>query len=114
MIAKLSRALILCAFLIAGSIGAFGATVRGRLLCNGGQLPATGIAVTLINQQGARTTPFFTGGDGMFYFTVPPGPYVLEIWLSRSTNMPTNTYNIFVSEPITDLPPLVMPVCYAQ
>lgn len=114
MIGKLSRTAMVCAFLIAGCAGTFGATVRGRLLCNGGQLPATGIAVTLINPQGARTTPSYTGGDGMYYFTVPSGAYVLEIWLSRTSNMPTNTFNVFVSEPVTDFPPQVMPVCYPQ
>jgi len=90
------------------------ATLRGQLRCNNGDAPAVGIAVTVNGVRG-RTTPFFTGGDGMYYITdVPAGQYVLEIWLSKRGNDPTSTQQIIIKEPITDVPPQVVPVCSAQ
>lgn len=107
-------------FLIAGllllvqSTQCFSATVRGRLVCNGGNLPATGVAVTVFSQQFGRSSAFFTGGDGMYYFTVPAGQYVLEVWLSKQSPAPTNTYPVFINDPMTDFPPVYLPVCFAQ
>ncbi len=77
-------------------------------------MAATGIAVTVWNAQLGRSSAFFTGGDGMYYLTVPAGAYNLEIWLSRQTPAPTLVYNIFVSEPMTDIPQIFVNVCFAQ
>jgi Carboxypeptidase regulatory-like domain len=103
-----------CILLLLNSARSFAANVRGQLVCKQGQA-AIGIAVTVYSQQFGRSTAFFTGGDGMYYFNnIPAGPYTLKIWTSRKGNAPTNTYAIFVNEPLTDLPRVYLPVCFAQ
>jgi len=93
----------------------FAATVRGKLVCDGGRAPATGIAVNVSSPKHGRSAPFFTGGDGMYYLNnIPAGKHVLEVWLSKQGKTPNYTYNIDVHESITDIPQLVMPVCYPQ
>ena len=109
------KMILVFVMLLAHSALSLAATIRGRLVCNGGQSPAIGIAVTVFNAQIGRSAPFFTGGDGMYYLNgIPAGQYTLEIWLYRQSPTPTNAYHINVFEPMTDIPPIFLPVCYAQ
>lgn len=97
-----------------GSTIALGATVRGQLLCQDGQAPAVGIAITLGNMQTGRSTPAFTGGSGMYYITVPAGQYTLEVWLSKQSKTPTASYPVAVKEPQTDIPRILVSACSPQ
>lgn len=57
-------------------------TVRGQLL-HGGQFPAPGIQVTLYSVIYGRSSPAYTGADGMYYLNnVPLGDYALEVWIA--------------------------------
>jgi Carboxypeptidase regulatory-like domain len=107
---KLSRILkvlapVLLVFLVTGSANA--ATVRGRLVHSNGY-PAAGVAVTVFSQGTGRSSPAYTGGDGMYYLNnVPPGYYYLEVW-SYPGGAPA-VYQIQVYEPYTDIPPTGVP-----
>lgn len=85
------------------------ATVRGnlhRILWNGVQSNAPGVAVTLYNPSLGRTTPSYTDVYGMYYlYNIPPGAYYLEIWTSN----PPMVFQIQVSDPYTDVPPVRVP-----
>lgn len=85
------------------------AVVRGRLDRvdqNGRRRPAVGIAVTVYNPTVGRSSAATTGADGMYYiYNVPPGSYYLEVWVSR----PPMVFQIYVSEPYTDIAPIVVP-----
>ncbi len=88
------------------------ATVRGRLIryVNGGQYPAGGMAVTVYNQYTGRSSPAYTGPDGMYYlYYVPPGGYYLEVWTSRDPRVPPTVYPVQVVEPYTDIPQIAVP-----
>lgn len=89
---------------------AYAATVRGRLDRTGpyGLYPAAGVAVTLFNPQVGRSSPAYTGMDGMYFiFNVPPGNYNLEIWPYPGS--PPVVFPIVVRDPGTDVPPIKIP-----
>lgn len=111
-----NRNMLMVGMLVAAQCNiSLAAEVRGQLLCSGGKSPATGIAVTVSSKQGKRSAPFFTGGNGMYYLNgIPAGQNTLEVWLSKGSNAPTNTYPIQVSEPSTDIQPITVPACSAQ
>ena len=90
------------------------ATVRGQLVCNNGAMPAIGVAVTLFSPQFGRVASFFTGGDGMYYFTVPPGAYTLQIWFVKASQVPNLAYPVIIGEPMTDIPRVNLPFCMAE
>jgi hypothetical protein len=81
-------------------------TVRGQLFKNG-QFPAAGIQVTLVSQATGRSSPSFTGNDGMYYlYNVPFGNYYLEVWVSN----PPQAYPVQITGyPFNDLPRLSVP-----
>lgn len=83
------------------------ATVRGRLSHSNGS-PATRIQVTVVNAQGVRSSPAYTGTDGMYYLSdIAPGPYRLEVWVYAGGN--PAVYQIQVVEPNTDMPEIKVP-----
>ncbi len=98
--------------LVLGMFGdaAFAATVRGRLDRRGpyGFYPAAGVAVTVNNPQMGRSSPAYTGTDGMYYlFNIPPGNYTLEIWPYPQTG--PLLFPVTVNDPGTDVPPILVP-----
>jgi hypothetical protein len=64
------------------------ATVRGRIDKKGNvrTYPAAYVKVTLTprayKDDMEHTMLVYTGPDGMYYFNVPPGSYILRIWLN--------------------------------
>ncbi len=88
--------------------GATAATVRGQLILyapNGAQYPAGGFAVTIYNQYTGRSSPAYTGPDGMYYiYYVRAGGYYLEVW--KPQNPTPTVYPIQVVDPYTDIPPI--------
>ena len=83
------------------------AIVRGRVqrLYPNGVFPLPGIAVTLYNQAYGRTSAFWTDQAGMYYFTVPPAVYYLEIWPIPG-GQPVVFGPFGVGEPGYDIPPV--------
>jgi len=101
------RTLVCLVFVVLTTGLANAATVRGRLNHANGY-PAAGVAVTVINQQAGRSSPAYSGADGMYYiYNVPPGYYNLEVWIYPG-GAPT-VYQIQVGDPYTDIPPLLVP-----
>ncbi|HTV14624.1 MAG TPA: carboxypeptidase regulatory-like domain-containing protein [Acidobacteriaceae bacterium] len=100
--------------LACGCVSLYGATVQGQLTCSAGKSPAVGIAVTVKSAATGRSAPAFSGGDGMYYLNLKAGAYTLEIWLSKSATAPTQTHEITVREPSTDVERIVLPSCSAQ
>lgn len=94
-----------------GTASAQGATVRGRLDRRDGQgrlYPATYISVTLSSPNMGRSSPAYTGADGMYYLhNVPPGDYHLEVW--AYPGRPPITFNIRVYDrPYMDINPILI------
>ncbi len=94
-----------------GTTSAQGATVRGRLDRRDGHgrfYRATYVSVTLNNPRMGRSSPAYSGGDGMYYlYNVPPGDYQLEIW--AYPGRPPLTINIRVNDqPYTDIDPILI------
>jgi hypothetical protein len=95
------------------------AVVRGRIqraAPNGGWLPASSLIVTLrATVAGARSTPVYTGPDGMYYFnSVPSGRYDLEVWYPGArapfVAVPvTVQYVATQTGPLCDIPPVNLP-----
>jgi hypothetical protein len=105
------------AFLLACASPALdGASVQGQLTCDSGRgrSPVSGIAVTVNHSSSGRSAPSFTGGDGMYYLNLKAGTYTLEIWGSKSSNAPTDTQSITVTEPSTDVQPINLRSCPSQ
>lgn len=103
------HALVVLSLTLAVAPRANAALIRGRLdriAPNGSRYPAIGIAVTVYNQQLGRTSPSYTDAGGMYYLNnIPAGSYYLEVWIST----PATVYPIQVGEPVTDIPPIVVP-----
>jgi len=83
------------------------AAVRGRVqrAYPNGIFPLPGIPVTLYNPAFGRTSAFRTDQAGMYYFTVPPAEYYLEVWLIPGGN-PLVFGPFPVGEPGYDIPPV--------
>jgi hypothetical protein len=87
--------------------------VRGRIVRNSpmGVYSVSAIPVTIRAANNVRTTPAFSGPDGMYYFNgVLPGVYFLELWVWGFNSQPviyqiqvnyTTPYRIFDVSPIT-------------
>lgn len=95
-------------FLLCGAT-AEAATVRGRVTYRSpqGQAPAAGVTVTINHPRLGRSAPSQTKFDGMYYLTVPPGQYIIEIWTSNS-QFPARTITVSVRDPATDVPPVML------
>jgi len=103
---QLLRRAACCLALVLAAASAHAATVRGQLLHSNGY-PAAGYAVTVSSAQTGRSSPARVGADGMYYIlNVPPGAYYLEIWVNPQSPM---VYQIYVNEPYTDIPRIVIP-----
>lgn len=104
---------LFAAFLTSGATAScYAGTLRGRLDRRdsyGRNIPAAYVHVTLYSQQQGRSSPAYTGVDGMYYlYNVPPGSYTLEVWVYP--NRPPLTYGIQVyNQPYTDIPPILIP-----
>jgi hypothetical protein len=97
---------IVVLFAAAGTSQAAAATVRGKLLQ--GNSPASGIQVTVLNQQKVRTSPVYSGANGMYYIpNVKAGSYTLEVW-TTSRKSPL-VFPIQVKEPESDINPIKLP-----
>lgn len=94
-------------FLFALESCAVAATLRGqivRVYPNGARAVAGGIAVTVYNQELGRSSPAYSGPDGMYYLNVPAGSYVLEVWTYPGSS--PITVQVFIREPYTDAAPV--------
>jgi hypothetical protein len=85
--------------------------LRGRIERTGDSkknYPAAYTRVTL-SPRGIKTRLFgtYTGSDGMFYFYVSPGNYVLQV-LGQDSK-PIATYYVQVKDKNVDLNPIVLP-----
>lgn len=107
------RAAIVLLVWTATCLAASAATVRGRLDRVDGygrHYPATNVAVTLKNTQGARSSPVYADRQGMFYFyNVPMGTHYLEIWWSKNPNQKPKVFQVIVKRDPTDVAPIVVP-----
>jgi hypothetical protein len=91
---------VVCACQVASA-----ATVRGKLLRGKGV--ASGIAVTVLNPKKVRTTPAYSGANGMYYIpNVKAGSYTLEVWVKPNKPL---TFPIQVKEPESDINPIQVP-----
>lgn len=91
---------------------AHAAVLRGRLdriAPNGSRYPAADVVVSVYNPSMGRSSPYRTGGDGMYYLQIPPGSYYLEIWINPTPGAQPLVYQVQVGEPYTDIPPVVVP-----
>jgi len=111
-IKRINIVLLISSLLIfIGTASAQGATVRGRLDRkdgNGRLYPATYVSVTLNSRSTGRSSPAYTGADGMYYlYNVPPGDYQLEVWAYPGRR--PLTFNIRVHDrPYTDILPILI------
>lgn len=106
---KLALCLLLLVLAFAGTGQA--ASVRGRIdhaYSNGRRIPIAGVIVTVSQPGRGRSAPSYTDGGGMYYLqNIRPGIYDLEIWSPNSPGKPI-VYRIRVSDPYTDIPPVLM------
>jgi hypothetical protein len=84
---------------------ALAASASGKLIHANGS-PASGITVTLANNQG-RSAPAQSAGDGAYTLTnIPAGQYYLEVWAGAK---PPMTYQVTITQPNTLLPQVTVP-----
>jgi hypothetical protein len=97
----------LALFSLVATASAYATTVRGMLV-RPDRSAAAYLAVTIWNQAQGRSSYAYTGTDGMYYiYNVPPGTYVLEIWLNNNNAI---RYTIQVpNQPMFDISPIVVP-----
>jgi hypothetical protein len=93
------------------------AVARGRLqhASPNGSFPRGGLKVTLRAQSGIRSTPAYSGNNGMYYvYGVPAGQYTLEVW-NPGARAPFLAINIRIayaarpSGPLFDIPAINVP-----
>jgi hypothetical protein len=92
---------LIVALLLLLPLEALATNVRGRVdfALAGGMVPMNGAAVALC-VPGSGCVQYRTGPDGMYYFSVPPGNYVLQV--NAHPPLP-----VFVpNQPYVDLPPV--------
>jgi hypothetical protein len=108
--AFLAKALMVSA-LGATLTGAQGTTVRGRLYRRGPRgeyYPAPSIGVRLTHSYHGASSMSYTDNQGMYYLTnVPPGDFVLEVWLSKDNVMRFTIRAL--PQPFTDIAPIQVP-----
>ncbi len=127
MTAHFRRAVVVAALAIS-AVGATSSTapepqgvavIRGRLQRivgpNGQWIPIGGLVVTLRDFRNIRSTPAFSGYDGMYYFyAVPPGEYTAEVWY-QNAQAPFLMVPIRVAYlqtpngPLFDIAPIIVP-----
>ena len=77
---------LILAALLSGSALGQNARVRGLVRCQG--QPAAYVLVTLTPEAAPdRRTEVYTGSDGMYYFYVPRGTFILEVWQSKNRSV---------------------------
>jgi hypothetical protein len=99
-------ALLIAAFGI-GVPPAHAALLRGQLNRVGPgntRVPAPAITVTVYSPKNGRSPAVTTNPFGFYYINVPPGPYTLEIWVTK----PPRAYPIVVRPTTTDIPPITI------
>lgn len=106
------RMIVLCLLIMASASATFASTVRGRLERRdvyGKGYVAAHIRVVLVSQQNIRSTPAYSGNDGLYYlYNVPPGLYILEV--STDPNRAPLRFKIQVNnQSVTDIGPIVIP-----
>jgi hypothetical protein len=112
------RFLLLVAISIALLTSAPGASaqavafVRGRIVRAGpmAPYPAGGVAVTVWNATLGRSAPVFTGPDGMFYMSLPPGLFTFEVWSPYNQVILAQAFPVGL--PQTDVPQMLLPLGY--
>lgn len=80
------------------------AKVRGRVVRTGksSNYPAAYVRVTIAPHAAKDSRKsVYTGSDGMFYFLVKSGNYILEVW--NSDNKSVASYSVRVDKPNVDL-----------
>lgn len=96
--------------LFTGLLGgaAFGQNVRVRGLVRRQGQPAAYVLVTLAPEaEPNRRTEVYTGSDGMYYFYVPRGTFILEVWQSKNRSVGKFRLNVDkekVDVAVIDLP----------
>ena len=83
--------------------------VRGRLVRTSprGQVPASGVQVTVYSTSLGRSKPAYSGADGMYYlYNIPGGRYTLEVW---SGNPPLQVAVRVDGQAYTDVAPILVP-----
>lgn len=86
------------------------ARVRGLIQHKGEarNFPAAYVRVTIAPKiTPDRRSATYTDGDGMYYFTVPMGGYILEVW--KTDNKADEKYLIQVDKEKVDIAPIVLP-----
>jgi hypothetical protein len=99
-------ALLIVAFGISVS-PAHAALLRGqlnRVVAGNKRVPVAGIVVTVYSAKNGRSPAVTTNASGMYYINVPPGPYSLEVWVTK----PPRSYPIIVKPTTTDIPPITI------
>lgn len=108
-----STLLILFAMiLLAATTFAYSGTVRGRLERQGpyGIYPVPYVPLTLYSSAMGRSSPAYTGPDGMYYFyNVQSGKYNLEIWIQDFGYPPIIYFITVFDQPYTDIKPILIP-----
>jgi hypothetical protein len=104
--------LLLFLILLATTVSAYAATVRGKLSrtsAAGTIYAASYVKVTLSNSRIGDSAPAYTGEDGMYYFyNVPAGDYDLKIWVSPRRE-PIVVRIQVSNQPYTDVRHLLIP-----
>ena len=88
--------------------------VRGRVdrKGNSGSYPAGHVKVTIVPRSAdgdeRAATLVYTGTDGMYYFQVPTGTYVLRVWVSDKESKPF-LIDVKGAQAQYDVSPIVIP-----
>ena len=100
--------ILLYIFLSFSAVPLQAAIVRGRIQRPSMNAGVPGVPVTVWCPQLGRSSPVYSGPDGMYYIqNIPPGIYNLEIWLTPG-GAPL-VYQIRVVEPFADVLPINLP-----
>jgi len=97
----LTKFLLPCLLIILIAESASAALVRGRIDRNGKPVP--GVTVVIIDHGGRSSPAVRSGNDGMYYLSVPPGAYVLQINVPGPAPM---RFQVQVHDPVTDVAPI--------
>ncbi len=112
VIRSFALAVSLLLLIITTASVAFAENVRGRIIRQdyyGYQSPLPNISVTLRSNRYGRSPSVYTNLDGMYYINnIPPGEYLLELWVYPRQNPVTREIFIPPGQYITNLPPYVV------
>ncbi len=111
IITRSRPALFAIAIVLMFAVFADAGTIRGRLVRRSGQgdYPAKGIQVTVFRSQMGKSSPTYSGTDGMYYlYNIPEGTYTLQVWVYP--NAAPLTFTITVDgQQFTDIAPIIVP-----